>query len=76
MSKTLPTILVAAIAAILLCSPIFGESPHASTLTGVSALGVAEADVGLVQRTAVVCAANGCVRVQTSRVHHYRPLHR
>jgi hypothetical protein len=60
MRKTLLTVFAAAA---LLSGGMLGNRAQAMTLAPPSALGVAVADTGLVQKAAVVCGYRGCVRV-------------
>jgi hypothetical protein len=75
MRKTRLTAL--AVAAILL-GGAFGERAEAMTLAPPSALGVATAHAGLVQKATVVCGMNGCAPVQTRRLQKHqlpKPTH-
>jgi hypothetical protein len=59
-----------AVAGLLLSGPSARHS-EAATLAAAPILG--NAGAALVQQVANVCGANGCVRVQTQRVHHQKP---
>jgi hypothetical protein len=66
-------VLVTALAAVtILAHGMLGNRAGAMPLATPSALGVATADAALVQQATNVCGSNGCVRVQTQRVKHYR----
>jgi hypothetical protein len=64
----------------LVTSLVTGVAVTSFVLSGLSACPAAAASVvssddgpAIVQQVANVCGANGCVRVQTQRVHHQKP---
>jgi hypothetical protein len=65
------TLLAALAAAALLSGGVLGNRAEAMTLAAPSALGVAVADTGLVQKAALVCGYRGCVRVWPRRLYAY-----
>jgi hypothetical protein len=67
--KMRKTLLTAVAAAALLSGGMLGNRAEAMTLATPSALGVALADTGVVQK--VVCGYNGCVRVRPRYYGYY-----
>ncbi len=65
------TLLTAFAAAALLSGPMLASPAGAITVAAPSAIGVAAAGTGLVQKTAVVCGYRGCVRVYPHRYYNY-----
>lgn len=69
MRRSLLTVL--AVASIM-SAEMLGHQAGAMTLIPPSALGIANANVTLVQKAAVICGGNGCAPVQTKRVQRHK----
>jgi len=67
------TLLTALGAVALLSAGAIANQAGAMTLATPSAIGVANADNGLVEKAAVVCGYYGCARVGPGYYGYYRP---
>jgi len=64
---------LSAAAAIMLSAGMSGHRAEAVARATPSAADVAAVHAPLVRQAVNVCGSNGCVRVETKRVQHYRP---
>lgn len=61
------------IATVVFFTAVFGWRAEAMTVMAPAALGEAAAGLAPIRKMVNVCGSNGCVPVQTKRVHRQKP---